>query len=258
MNFILLQQIARKSAEPSSFSGIQAKTMRPLILICTSDASFYLIFSHILNADGFDCVPAGEATQAAQIVAEHTVSAVLMNCEKGTFRSLEATNQVQDAAKLRSVPVIALLQAGDEALYLEFLKLRLEQIFVQPYPPERLLDLLHVVTGTETTSLASRFADMSFSSGKLQLFPQAHRVHYDGAEVELQPLQFRLLAVMMSEPGRIFSRDELISAAWSDNVHVEPRTVDVHIGRLRESLGKVAGRDLIRTVRSAGYGLDRS
>ena len=81
----------------------------------------------------------------------------------------------------------------------------------------------------------------------------AHRVNRGGRNVHLGPTEFRLLEFFMLHPGRVFSREELLDAVWGPDIHVEPRTVDVHIRRLRQALGEP---DLIRTVRSAGYALD--
>ena len=84
----------------------------------------------------------------------------------------------------------------------------------------------------------------------------AHRVRRDGDEIHLGPTEFRLLRHFMEHPQRVFSRERLLDAVWGRDVYVEPRTVDVHIRRLRKALNDGARTDLIRTVRSAGYALD--
>ena len=95
--------------------------------------------------------------------------------------------------------------------------------------------------------------------GALALDRSAHRVTRDGVEVHLGPTEFRLLDFFMQNPGRVFSREQLLDAVWGSDVYVEARTVDVHIGRLRKALSKDApGFDPIRTVRSAGYALEVS
>jgi two-component system phosphate regulon response regulator PhoB len=93
--------------------------------------------------------------------------------------------------------------------------------------------------------------------GPLALDRSAHRVTRDGEEVHLGPTEFRLLDFFMQNPGRVFSREQLLDAVWGSDVYVEARTVDVHIGRLRKALSRGApGFDPIRTVRSAGYALE--
>jgi two-component system phosphate regulon response regulator PhoB len=72
----------------------------------------------------------------------------------------------------------------------------------------------------------------------------------------LGPTEFRLLEFFMQHPRRVFSREELLDAVWGPDIHVEPRTVDVHIRRLRKSINGANELDVVRTVRTAGYALD--
>jgi two-component system, OmpR family, phosphate regulon response regulator PhoB len=84
----------------------------------------------------------------------------------------------------------------------------------------------------------------------------AHRVMRADRPIHLGPTEFRLLQFFMQHPGNVFSREELLNAVWGPDIYVEPRTVDVHIRRLRKALNGESDPDLIRTVRAAGYALD--
>jgi two-component system phosphate regulon response regulator PhoB len=84
----------------------------------------------------------------------------------------------------------------------------------------------------------------------------AHRVTRGGRHVHLGPTEFRLLQFLLQHPGCVFSREELLNAVWGPDIYVEPRTVDVHIRRLRKALNGAEDSDIIRTVRAAGYALD--
>ena len=86
----------------------------------------------------------------------------------------------------------------------------------------------------------------------------SHRVRRNGRDVHLGPTEFRLLRHLLEHQGRVFSREQLLDLVWGRDVYVEPRTVDVHIRRLRKALNGDDEVDLIRTVRSAGYALDRA
>jgi len=76
--------------------------------------------------------------------------------------------------------------------------------------------------------------------------------------VHCSPTEFSLLRHMMEHPGRVFAREQLLDAVWGRDIYVEPRTVDVHIRRLRKAINAPGESDLIRTVRSAGYALDET
>ncbi len=83
-----------------------------------------------------------------------------------------------------------------------------------------------------------------------------YRVTREGKTIHLSPTCFKLLELLTSRPGYVYSRESLLSRVWGGDVFVEPRTVDVHIRRLRKALNEHGGKDLIRTVRGAGYALD--
>jgi len=84
----------------------------------------------------------------------------------------------------------------------------------------------------------------------------AHRVTRKGRALHLGPTEYRLLEFFLQHPGRVFSREQLLDGVWGRDIHVEPRTVDVHIRRLRRAVNGEGDADVIRTVRSAGYALD--
>jgi len=84
----------------------------------------------------------------------------------------------------------------------------------------------------------------------------AHRVRRSGKPVSLGPTEFRLLKHFLENPGRVFSRERLLDSVWSHDPDIDLRTVDVHVRRLRKALNDGGRRDIIRTVRSAGYSLD--
>ena len=83
-----------------------------------------------------------------------------------------------------------------------------------------------------------------------------HRVTRDGKTINLSPTCFKLLETLLERPGIVYSRERLLNRVWGVDVFVEPRTVDVHIRRLRKAINANGGRDVIRTVRGTGYALD--
>ena len=89
----------------------------------------------------------------------------------------------------------------------------------------------------------------------LVLDRSAYRVKRAEREVRLGPTEFKLLEFLMQSPGRVYSRAQLLDAVWGNNVYVDERTVDVHVGRLRKALNRGEDLDPIRTVRGAGYAI---
>ena len=97
-----------------------------------------------------------------------------------------------------------------------------------------------------------------FKAADLELDRERRRVFRSGGEIHLGPTEFNLLAFLMSVPGRIYSRQQLLNAVWGEDAYIDERTVDVHVGRLRKVLNRGGLRDPIRTVRGGGYGFDET
>jgi two-component system phosphate regulon response regulator PhoB len=104
------------------------------------------------------------------------------------------------------------------------------------------------------SSPAPEQSELSFCDISLDL--SAHRVQRNGRPIRLGPTEYRLLEFLMRHPRRVFSREEVLNAIWGQDIHVEPRTVDVHVLRLRRAINGPGELDLVRTVRAAGYALD--
>ena len=99
-------------------------------------------------------------------------------------------------------------------------------------------------------------ADQCLEFADIVIDLDAHKVTRSGAHIELSPTCFKILEVLMKRPGHVYSREKMLNQVWGGDVFVEPRTVDVHIRRLRKALNCHGGMDLIRTVRGTGYSLD--
>ena len=122
----------------------------------------------------------------------------------------------------------------------------------KPFSPRELIARVGAVLRRVRPALAGE----QLAYGDLEMDVEAHRVRRSGHLVQLGPTEFRLLRHFMENPGRVFSRERLLDAVWSHDPDIDARTVDVHVRRLRQALNAGGRRDLIRTVRSAGYSLD--
>jgi two-component system phosphate regulon response regulator PhoB len=95
-------------------------------------------------------------------------------------------------------------------------------------------------------------------AGDIELDRETHRVRRRGEELHLGPTEFRLLEFLMQSPGRVFTREQLLDSVWGNDVYIDERTVDVHVGRLRKAINQPRQLDPIRTVRGAGYSFDET
>jgi two-component system, OmpR family, phosphate regulon response regulator PhoB len=150
------------------------------------------------------------------------------------------------------VPIIMLTARGEEADKVRGLNSGADDYIAKPFSPTELVARMRAVLRRANPSLT----DEMLRFGDVEMDLAAHRVRRSGRDIHLGPTEFRLLRHFMQHPGRVFSREQLLDLVWGHDVYVEPRTVDVHIRRLRKALNEEDETDLIRTVRSAGYALD--
>ncbi|MBB4571151.1 winged helix-turn-helix transcriptional regulator [Rhizobium leucaenae] len=233
--------------------------MKPLVLICSLDYELYLLLAYILNAEGFDSILAEGTEETLARMSLDGLVAVIIDCDIDAFPIRDFVTGVRAASNHQALPIAVFVGAGKQELYLEALKAGVNEIFMRPFNPERFLSYLGSLLPEKIFRPGfEKYSHNVLIYAGITMELDARRVDYKGHEVRLSPIEFRLLQQFMQRPEYVFSRDDLIQAAWPAGLFVEPRTVDVHVGRLRRALKSIIGRDIIRTVRGAGYALEDS
>ena len=165
---------------------------------------------------------------------------------------LEICRQIRTSKDLKKTPVIFLTAKGQEEDKLRGLDTGADDYITKPFSQLELLARINaLLRRSNPTSLDE---ELNYKN-TITMNLKTHRVKREGSAVKLNPKEFDLLKLFMENPGKVFSRDQLLDKIWG-NVNVEPRTVDVHIRRLRKNINVHNTKDLIRTVRSSGYSLD--
>ncbi|CDX53033.1 Phosphate regulatory protein [Mesorhizobium plurifarium] len=231
--------------------------MKPLVLICSQDAELYLFLSHILGVDGFTSEPAGGVKEAIAAADERELQAVVLDCGPASATGSKICATFKSEPRTGGLPVIALIAPGAENQHLDLLKAGIDESFVRPIAPATLLDCLRTKLALPKPGSNGAETGSWLCCGGLEMKLDAYRVRGNGHDIHLGPLEFNLLRHLLEAPGKVFSRDELIDAAWPNNIHIGARTVDVHISRIRKALKAASPDSVIRTVRSAGYSLEK-
>lgn len=153
-------------------------------------------------------------------------------------------------------PIIFLTARDDEVDRVVGLELGADDYVTKPFSPRELVARVKAVL--RRTSGVTAAAEVPRQIGAVVLDPGRRRVQVDGVEVPLTTTEFDLLAHLMSRPGRVFTREELLASVWGYAAHGGTRTVDVHVAQVRAKLDEASSlaRDLIRTVRGVGYTAD--
>ena len=226
--------------------------MTPHILIVEDEDSLATILQYNLQKEGYDIALAGDGEEALLLVDERLPDLIVLDWMLPKISGIEVCRRLRQRNETRNVPIIMLTARGEESDRVRGLDTGADDYVLKPFIMTELTARIRAVL----RRLRPGLAEDRVRRGDLLIDRVAHRVKRAGQEVHLGPTEFRLLDYLMQHPGRVFSREQLLDAVWGSDVYVEARTVDVHIGRLRNALGVSENDDPIRTVRSAGYSLD--
>jgi two-component system phosphate regulon response regulator PhoB len=185
-------------------------------------------------------------------IDERKPDLVLLDWMLPLVSGIEVCRQIRRRPETRDLPIIMLTARGEEGDKVRALNSGADDYITKPFSPFELTARLQAVLRRSRPALT---AD-ALAYGDVVMDLAAHRVFRGGQPVHLRPTEFRLLRFLIEHPGRVFSREQLLNAVWTPDTYIEPRTVDVHIRRLRKALNSGGMEDVIRTVRATGYALE--
>ncbi len=227
-------------------------TAKPLVLLVEDEAALATMLRYNLEKGGFRVDEAADGPEALARMAEARPDLVLLDWMLPAMSGIEVCRQLRRRPGLGDLPVIMLTARSADADAVRALDTGVDDYITKPFAVAALLARIRALLRRAGAQQAG--GRLSFNDITIDL--AAHRVVRAGRIVHLGPTEFRLLEFLMRHPGRVFAREALLDAVWGRDIHVEPRTVDVHIRRLRKNLNGEGEADVIRTVRAAGYALD--
>jgi two-component system, OmpR family, phosphate regulon response regulator PhoB len=164
---------------------------------------------------------------------------------------LTFARRLRSDPRTRELPILILTARAMETDKVTGLEAGADDFITKPFSPRELVARIKAVLRRRAPDLSGDAVEMQ----GLRLDPAARRVSAGAHKLTLSPSEFRLLHFLMTHPGRIYTRAQILDHVWGDHVFIEERTVDVHIRRLRKALEPSGHDRLIDTVRGAGYGL---
>ena len=167
------------------------------------------------------------------------------------FSGIEVCKNIRKDISLKNLPIIMLTAKGEEEDKIKGLDSGVDDYLTKPFSFNELLARIKAVLRRADPKVVSD--KIEFDDLKLDRIEK--RVFRDNKEIQLGPTEFRLLEFFLTNPKRVYSRDQILESVWPNNINVESRTIDVHIRRLRQSINLKDKKELIRTVRSSGYSL---
>jgi two-component system phosphate regulon response regulator PhoB len=221
------------------------------VLLVDDERDLLSLLDFNLRAAGFETLLATTGEQALSQLRRRVPDVVLLDVMLPDVTGTEICRQIKGDARTRHVPVVMLTAKGEEVDRVVGFELGADDYVTKPFSVRELVLRLKAVLRRAGGGRPSERPPPEV--GPIRVDVDAHRSYVDGAEVQLTPLEFKLLTTMMARLGRVQSREQLLEDVWDMSAEVETRTVDTHVKRLREKLG--SGRDLLETVRGIGYRL---
>lgn len=228
--------------------------MAARILVVEDEAALAELLAYNLEAAGHEVRVARDGEEAALLLAEEDFDLALIDWMLPGLSGLELCRRLRRQERTRGLPVIMVTARGEEEDRVRGLETGADDYLTKPLSMAELRARVGALLRRARPGLAGdvvQFAD-------IVLDRRRRRAERAGRALRLSPLEFRLLDCFLGRPGRVLSREQLLDLVWGPEAEVGPRTVDVHVGRLRQALNRRGERDPIRTVRGVGYALDET
>ena len=225
--------------------------MNGKIFIIEDETSIIQLVQHNLEKDGFIVSSAINGNEGLKDIKKFEPNLLLLDWMLPDLSGIEICKSIRKDTSYKNLPVIMLTAKGEEEDKIKGLDSGADDYLTKPFSYNELLARIKAIlrrSDPKTVSDTLKFDD-------LRLDRLEKRVFRDSIEIKLGPTEFRLLEFFLTNPKRVFSRDQILENVWPNNINVETRTIDVHIRRLRKSININNNKELIRTVRSSGYSL---
>ena len=221
------------------------------VLVIEDEPKLAELLCVYLEAAGFEARRLGDGLEAAREVRDWSPALVLLDLMLPGKDGLDVCREIR---AFSAVPIIMVTARVEEIDRLLGLELGADDYICKPYSPREVVARVKAVLRRSRPD-ATAGQEAARAAG-LVIDEDAYRAQLDGTALELTPVEFRLLALLASAPGRIFSRDQVLDRLYDDHRVVTDRTVDSHVKNLRRKLGAIRPGDLIRSVYGVGYRLD--
>ena len=226
--------------------------MTATILIVEDEADLSELMRYNLEAEGFRVVTAESGDEAVERIRDGVPDLILLDWMLPGLSGIELCRRWRSREETARTPIIMITARGEEEERVRGLATGADDYVVKPFSMPELIARIQALLRRASPQLVTNL----LKAGDLELDRQSHRVRRAGRDLHLGPTEYRLLEYLMRHPGRVYSREQLLDGVWGNDVYVDERTVDVHVGRLRKAINRGREQDPIRTVRGAGYAFD--
>ena len=227
----------------------------PVVLIIDDEESLQELLTHALERDGYTVIVAGTAAEGLASFTRDSPDAILLDVMLPDGSGHDVCKEIRATS---TVPIIMLTALDDEVDKVVGLELGADDYITKPFGMRELRSRVRAVLRRAAMTMLSEdeapVVEERLELAGVVMDRARHVVTVDGATADLTYVEFEILATLMTSPGRVYSRGQLLDAVWGSSDFREPRTVDVHVRHLREKIeADPAIPTRIHTVRGVGY-----
>ena len=221
------------------------------ILVVEDDKSLLPMITYNIEKNGFQVSSATNGEDALLLIKEETPSLAIFDWMIPEPSGLELCKIVRRKPETSNLPIIILTAKEEEEDRVRGLDCGADDYITKPFSPAELIARIKALLRRSSSS-----QDQVLEFEDIKILTNQHKVYRGEARVHLGPTEYKLLKHFIENPGRVYSREQLLDSVWGHGIYVESRTVDTHIRRLRKAMNLKGTKNFIRTIRAAGYSID--
>jgi len=223
------------------------------VLIVEDEADIRELMRYNLEREGFVVDEAGDGAQALERIRRRAPDLLLLDLMLPGTPGLEICRQMRQGHDTATLPILILTAKGTEVDKVLGLEMGADDYVVKPFSPREVVARVKALLRRAGAGVEPESGGM-YERGRLKIDFGTYQVFVEGRRRELALREFELLKFVVQHPMRVYTREQLLDMVWGRDTFVEPRTVDVHVRRLRKHIERDdANPELILTVRSVGY-----
>lgn len=227
------------------------------ILIVDDEKDLVELISYNLTREGFSIEPSYDGAEAIEKLKNQSFDLLILDLMLPGMDGLEILRIIRSDSKLCSLPVLILTAKGEEFDRILGLELGSDDYLTKPFSPRELVARIKAILRRVSREEGDTKKEV-LRIGELEIDRDRYSVRIKDRDIKLSATEFKLLLFLVERKGRIFTREQLLDAIWGNEVYVEPRTVDVHIRRLRSQIEEDPSNPrYIKTKRGVGYFFDK-
>ena len=223
------------------------------IMIVEDEQAISLLLKYNLEKEGYETICIAHGNRVIAAVEKHMPSLILLDWMLPEMSGLELCRIIRNNPEYKNIPIIMLTAKGQEEDKVRGLSAGADDYVTKPFSVPELL--ARIKTNLRRVSTVLTTAKKEYVFNDIRLDAVQKKVFRWDNYIRVGLTEFRILQLLMTNPRQVFSRDDVLKEVWGNSVFVEPRTIDVHIRRLRKALNEF-GPDYIRTIRAVGYSID--